>query len=57
MLYDGPVRVPEGAAEKMAVLRVELESTTGKKAKTTDLPVKLLREPEREKEGSSGARR
>jgi len=35
------VRVPADAAAGAAVLRVELESTTGKKGVTTRIPVRL----------------
>jgi hypothetical protein len=43
MLYDDSVRVPVRAVEGSAILRVELESATGKKADSTDIPVVLNR--------------
>jgi hypothetical protein len=43
MLYDDSVRVPVAAVEGLAILRVELESATGKKADVTDIPVRLNR--------------
>jgi hypothetical protein len=40
-LYDGPVRAPKGAVASPAVLRVELESSTGKVGLPTEIPVTL----------------
>jgi hypothetical protein len=41
-LYDeDSVRVPKKAAAGAAVLRIELESTTGKRSVPTDIPITL----------------
>ena len=41
MRYEGPVRVPSEAAPGKATLRVELESSTGKKALAADFEMTL----------------
>jgi hypothetical protein len=41
MRYEGPVRVPAEAAPGKATLRVELDSSTGKKAVPAEFEVTL----------------
>jgi hypothetical protein len=47
VLYDGPVRVPSGAVPGNAILRVELQSSSGKVAGPDDLPITLVAKKEK----------
>ena len=45
MLYKGSVRAPSSAVPGDAILRVELQSSSGKIAGPDDLPITLVEKP------------